>query len=67
MNFPAFLQNWYWVYPLLIWTLIWKGLGLWRAAKNGQKYWFVAILVVNSVGILEILYLKFFSPQKKLF
>jgi hypothetical protein len=52
--------------PLLVWSLFWKGLALWRSARNGQKYWFVAILVVNTVGILEIIYLLFFSKEKKL-
>jgi hypothetical protein len=44
-----------------IWTLIWKGLGLWHAAKNKQKKWFVAILLINSLGLLPILYLIWFK------
>jgi methionyl-tRNA synthetase len=48
---------------LLIWTLIWKGLVLWKSARNHQIIWFVVLLVVNTIGILEILYLLFF--QKK--
>ena len=65
-NFQSLSQNWFMIYPLLAWSLFWKGLALWRAAKNGQKPWFIVILVVNTVGLLEIIYLKFFSPQKKL-
>jgi len=42
---------------LAIWELIWKGLALWRAAKLRQPVWFVAILVINSVGVLPIIYL----------
>lgn len=48
---------------VVVWTIAWKGWALWRAAKNDQKQWFVAILVVNTVGLLEIAYLVFF--QKK--
>jgi len=48
---------------LVVWDIIWKGAGLWHAAKNNQKYWFVAILLINTIGILPIVYLKFF--QKK--
>ena len=48
---------------LAIWELIWKGLALWRAAKNGQLAWFVVILILNTVGILEIIYLIFFSKK----
>lgn len=50
----------------LIWLFVWKGYGLWRAAKNGQKYWFIAMLIVSSLGILEIIYLFFFQKEGKL-
>lgn len=45
----------------LIWELIWKGLGLWRAARAGSTGWFVAIMIFNTLGILPILYLYVFS------
>lgn len=45
------------VLPLMIWSLFWKGLSLWHASRRGQEKWFVAILIVNTVGILEIIYL----------
>lgn len=48
---------------LAIWELIWKGLALWRAAQRRQLYWFVAILIVNSAGILPIVYLLTNKPQ----
>lgn len=50
---------------LAIWTLIWKGLALWRASRNYQKVWFVVLLVVNTVGLLEILYLFLFSKKEE--
>lgn len=40
-----------------LWTLFWKGLALWNASKRGEKVWFVVLLAVNSLGILEIVYL----------
>jgi len=49
---------------ILVWILIWKGLALWRAAQKKSKWWFIAILVFNTVGILEILYLFVFSKPK---
>jgi len=49
---------------ILLWSLFWKGMALWKSARNLQKYWFVALLVLNTVGILEIVYISFF--QKKL-
>lgn len=51
-------------YTLLIWSIAWKGLALWRASKNDQKNWFIAILVVNTLGILEIVYLFGFAKKK---
>jgi len=52
--------------PTVIWSLFWKGLALYRAARSGQKGWFVALLVLNTLGILEIVYLLIFStPPKK--
>jgi len=54
----------WWVWLFLIWELVWKGLALWRAARNEHKWWFVAIMVVNSVGILPIVYLVWFAKRK---
>lgn len=41
----------------VIWELIWKGLALWRAARHNQSGWYVAMLIVNTAGILPIIYL----------
>lgn len=44
--------------PLLIlWIVIWKGLALWHSGRRGQLWWFIILIVVNTVGILEIIYL----------
>ena len=51
---------------LVLWALGWKGYALWRAAKNDQKYWYIAMLVINLLGILEIVYLVFFQKKGKL-
>lgn len=45
------------------WSLVWKGIALWHAARNGQKGWFVALLVFQTLGLLEILYLVAFRPK----
>jgi hypothetical protein len=50
---------------LVIWSLIWKGLALWKAAHQDSRIWFVVLLVINTFGILEILYLYVFSNKKK--
>lgn len=48
---------------LMAWSLAWKGVAMWKSARNGQIGWFVAILLINLVGFLEITYIMFF--QKK--
>lgn len=42
---------------LAIWELTWKGIALWRAGRNNQLGWFIALLVINTAGILPIIYL----------
>jgi len=49
---------WY-IFVLLAWSVIWKGIALWHAARRGEKVWFGVLMVVNTVGILEIIYLLF--------
>lgn len=48
---------------LAVWELAWKGFALWHAAQNGHKRWFIAMLVINSIGILPILYIYVYSQQ----
>ena len=48
---------------LIIWSLIWKGVALWKAARNSQTAWYVVMLIVNTVGILEIIYIFGFSKK----
>ena len=48
---------------IIIWSLIWKGFALWKAARLNNKWWFVALLILNTVGILEIFYLFIFSKK----
>lgn len=50
---------------LAIWTIPWKGWALWKSARNNSKVWFVILLIMNTVGILEILYIFLFSKQSR--
>lgn len=50
---------------LIVWTLVWKGLALWRAARKNSPIWFVVLLVVNTIGVLDILYYFFFADMGK--
>lgn len=64
------ISNWLSEHPylgalLLIWSLSWKAVALWKAAERQQKYWFGAILLLNSLGILEIIYIYFVAKRYK--
>ncbi len=52
------------LFILSVWSVIWKGFALWHAAQGKEKNWFIAILILNTVGILEIAYLFFFAKEK---
>lgn len=42
---------------IMIAVIILKGLALWHAARRSEKWWFIILLVVNTIGILELIYL----------
>ena len=50
---------------IMIWSLLWKGLALWKSARKGNLVWFILLLVINTAGILEILYIFIFSKLGK--
>jgi len=52
------------IFLIFLWTLPWKGIALWKAARNKQVNWFIAILILNTFAILEITYLFFFQKNK---
>jgi hypothetical protein len=54
-----------WFIALFVWTIAWKGLALWKAARQGKKEWFIPLLIINTLGILEILYIYVFSQPKE--
>jgi len=68
INFAHFWATHPWIWVLLwvfaIWVATWKGIALWKAARNGSKPWFIVLLIVNTVGILEIIYIFFFSKKR---
>lgn len=51
---------------LLIWSLAIKGYALWVAAQRREKWWFIALLIINTVGILEVAYLIFVAKKWRL-
>jgi hypothetical protein len=52
------------ILAIAAWTLPWKGVALWRSARNHHTAWFVVLLIVNTLAILEIIYIFGFSKKK---
>jgi len=48
---------------LVLWTILWKIYAVWTAVKHNHKKWFVLLVILNTVGILEIIYI--FKIAKK--
>jgi hypothetical protein len=57
------MPMWFFI-ALIIWIIFWKGLALWRAGRKNQPIWFILILLINTFGIFEILYIFLFSKIK---
>ena len=53
------------IVPLFVWEMIWKGIALWRCGRNKQLLWFVMLFIVNTLGVLPIIYLKWFQEVPK--
>jgi methionyl-tRNA synthetase len=52
------------LFVALIWSLFWKAIAMWKSARLNQPIWFALLLLINTVGILEILYIFLFSEIK---
>ncbi len=57
-SFPLWL-----IVVVTIWSLVWKGVALWKAAQLSHKKWFVVLLVANTIGILDIIYIRFIAEK----
>lgn len=48
---------------ITLWTIPWKIYAVWLSVKNDHKKWFVVLLLLNTIAILEIIYI--FKIAKK--
>lgn len=60
------MQNHVILSVVVIWSLVWKGLALWRAARLREAGWYIALLIINTVGIFEIIYLLATNKRYKM-
>ncbi|MFO7947924.1 MAG: DUF5652 family protein [Armatimonadota bacterium] len=49
---------------LSIWSVVWKAIGLWKAARRDRLWWYIAMLVLNTAGILPIIYIFAVAPNQ---
>ena len=48
----------------IVWTFFWKGYALWTASKNNNKKWFIALIILNTFAILDIIYIFYIAKKK---
>ena len=58
------LLSWAVIIPLASWSMVWKAIALWKAARRDHLAWYVVLLVINTVGILEIVYIFAVAPRR---
>ncbi|HEU4859190.1 MAG TPA: DUF5652 family protein [Chitinophagaceae bacterium] len=42
---------------LVVWELVWKIIAMWKSARNNHVGWFICIGLLNTIGILSIVYI----------
>ena len=62
--FPNLAVMWLVASLAIVWSMTWKGVALWRAGRNAHLGWFIALFIINSLGILPIIYIFAFSKRK---
>jgi methionyl-tRNA synthetase len=60
-------MNTFWlaIAVLIAFDFILKGIALWKAGNQKQLGWFIALFILNTAGILPIIYLLFFQKKKR--
>jgi len=49
----------------IVWSLTLKGMALWKSSRREELRWFLALLILNTAGILEIVYLVLTNKKEK--
>lgn len=50
---------------IIIWSLVWKLIAFWRSARDDGKLWYILFIFIHTLGVLEIIYIYFISPNSK--
>ena len=69
MNLPHLPEALVWLMPiiiiLIIWETVWKLIALWKAGRNNHLVWFICIALINTIGILPIVYILIYKDKSK--
>ncbi len=67
-NMSGFIGMLPWIIGIIIivtiFDLVLKGMALWRAGNNKQLGWFIILFVLNTAGILPLIYLLFVGKKE---
>jgi hypothetical protein len=61
---PFYYNNSLLLILLIVWSIPWKIYAVWTAVKRNQKGWFVALAILNTFSILEIIYIFYVAKKK---
>ena len=53
----TFSGLWPLIIILIIWEAIWKLIAMWKAGRNNHLAWYICIALINTAGILPIVYI----------
>ncbi len=67
MDIQQLQGTYYWLIPsliiLVIWETVWKLIAMWKAGRNNHLAWFICIALINTVGILPIVYILMYRKK----
>jgi len=65
MEAQLFIEENLWLLALImLWVLPWKGYALWSASRLSHKWWFIILLVINTLAILDIIYIFLVAKKR---
>lgn len=53
----------YTLIALTLWSIPWKMWALWLAARRKEVWWFIPLSIINTMGILDIIYIFVIAKQ----
>ncbi|MFC1937860.1 DUF5652 family protein [Chloroflexota bacterium] len=57
-------MTWLLISLAVVWSMAWKGIALWQASRNSHLVWYIVMFIINTLGILEIIYIFAFSRKR---